>query len=173
MADNENGVKPATEIFDDKSLSDSQIAQPEADINAEQAIMWYGITSIANAFLALLFYLIFNYDGVVAGYYEIMLSQQIAYWPVSIGWAAIALLDNSFTRSLYKSVLSISVLGPFAGNIVGFIFLFLNGNGVWDLWYFWFLWPLYLCYDVGQMLIQFLFLPKIFEYLDLDMDLTV
>ena len=166
-------MSEANEIFDDKELSDSQIEQPEADINAEQAIMWYGIASILNAFVALLFYLIFNYDAVIAGYYEIMLSHQIAYWPVSIGWAAIALMRNSFTESLYKSVLSISVLGPFAGNIVGFIFLFLNNGYYWDVWYFWLLWPLYLVYDVGQMLVQFLLLPKIFEYLDLELDLTV
>ena len=93
---------------------------------------------------------------------------QIAYWPVAFGWAAIALFDSEFSRELYKGVISISVLGPFVGNIIGFIWLFLNADAmnVWGVWYFWFLWPLFLAYDVGQMLIQFLFVPKIFDYID-------
>ena len=60
------------------------------------------------------------------------------------------------------------MLVPFAGNIVGFVFLFLNADtaNVWGTWYFWLLWPLFLGYDVGQMLIQFLFVPQILDYVD-------
>ena len=156
------------DTFTDVSLSDSQLEQPEADVNGIQSIMWYGISSILNAVIALSIYLIWNHHRVIAGYYEIMLSMNIAYWPVAIGWAAIALFDSDFARSIYKGVISISVLGPFLGNIVGFVWLFINadGSGAWDDWYFWLLWPLFLGYDVGQMLLQFLFIPKILDYVD-------
>ena len=100
-----------------------------------------------------------------------MLSHQFAYWPVPIGWAAIALFNSDFSKELYKAVLSVSVLGPFAGHIVGFVFIFINTDNanLWDRWYMWLLWPLYLCYIVVQMLTQFLLLPQIFDYMDMDM----
>lgn len=113
-------------------------------------------------------YILANNDAVIRGYWEIMLSMNIGYWPVALGWAAIAIFDSDFSRELYKGVVSISVLVPFAGNIVGFVFLFLNADNtnVWGTWYFWLLWPLFLGYDVGQMLIQFLFVPQILDYVD-------
>ena len=150
------------------NLTQSQIKQPTTDLTGAQSIMWYGITSILNAFIALVFYLPFNHEGIVASYYEIMLSTQIAYWPVAIAWAAIALFDSEFSRELYKGVVSTSVLGPFGGHIVGFVWLFINASklDLWADWRFWVMWPFFLVYDVGQMLIQFLFVPKIFEYLE-------
>ena len=100
-----------------------------------------------------------------------MLSHQIAYWPSVIGWAAIALLKNDFTMELYKATLGVSVLGPFAGHIIGFVYIFLNTDaaGLWDEWYMWLLWPLYLVYVIVQMLCQFLMLPQIYDWLDADM----
>ena len=160
--------------FSENNLADDQIALPTSSLTVDQAIIWYGITSILNAFIALLFYLIFNHDAVVSGYYTIMLSHQICYWPVAIGWAAIAIFSGSFTKTLYKAVIAFSVLAPFAGNIIGFIFLWINANNsVYNLWYFWFLWPLYLVYDIGQMLIQFLLLPKIFSKYDIEINLGI
>ena len=158
------------QAFEDASLSDSQIEAPNTDLNEMQSIMWYGISSIINAFITIVFYLIFNYNGTVAAFYEVMLSHQIAYWPVSIGWAAIALFDSDFSRELYKAVVSVSVLGPFAGHIVGLVFIFINADSsnLWNRWEFWLLWPLYVVYIVGQMLIQFLLLPKIYDFLDAD-----
>ena len=163
-------MSEANEIFADKSIADSQIEDvPTTELDGMQSIMWYGISTILMAFTSLLFYLIFrNSDGVVAAYYEIVLSMQIAYWPVCIGWAAIALFDGEFSRELYKGIVSISVLGPFLGNIVGFVWLFVNADAMnlWGVWYFWLIWPFFLVYDVGQMLIQFLFVPKIYDYID-------
>ena len=46
----------------------------------------------------------FNYNSTVYSFYEIMLSHQFAYWPVAIGWAAIALFDSDFTKELFKAV---------------------------------------------------------------------
>ena len=158
------------EAFADASLSDSQLEQPTLDLDGYQAIMWYGISSIIHAFLALVIYLIFNYDPVIRTYKEVMLSHQFAYWPVAIGWAAIALFDSDFTRELYKATIGLSVLGPFAGHIVGFVFLFINSDNTntWD-WYMWLVWPFYLVYVVVQMLIQFMLLPEIYDYLDFEL----
>ena len=77
-------------------------------------------------------------------------------------------MDSLFTRELYKAVISISVLAPFAGNIIGFIFLWINADkyGDFDSWAFWVVWPLYIAYDIGQMLLQFLFLPKIYDWVE-------
>lgn len=69
-------MSEANEIFADKSIADSQIENvPTTELDGMQAIMWYGISTILMAFTSLLFYLIFrNTDGVVAAYYEIVLS---------------------------------------------------------------------------------------------------
>ena len=130
--------------------------------------MWYGISSILNATLAGVLYICLNHDIVIAGYFEIVISMSLAYWPVAIGWAAIAIFDSDFSRQLYKGIVSISTLGPFGGNIVGFVYLFINADkaNAWGRWYFWLLWPLFLGYDVGQMLLQFLFIPKILDFVD-------
>lgn len=159
---------PEDKTFEDNSLADDQLAEITNDLKPIQNIMWYGICSILNAFVTLLFYILFNYNAAVAGYYQTMISHQLAYWPVAIGWAAIAIFDNDFTRALYKSVISMSVLGPFAGHFVGFVFLFLNADAgnYWGLIEFWILWPCYIGYIIGQMLIQFYFLPSIYSWLD-------
>ena len=52
------------------SLTKNQLKMPESDLTAEQSIMWYGITSIVNALLPLVFYLVFNKKStIIAGYY--------------------------------------------------------------------------------------------------------
>ena len=157
------------DTFTDVSLSDTQQAAPKTDIDGYQAVIWYGITSILNAAIALTFYLIWRTNAVIASYYPIMLTMQICYWPVAIAWAGIALFDSAFTRELMKGVVSLSVLGPFAGEIVGFVFLWVYADGnnwIFDQWYFWFLWPMFLGYDIGQMLLQILFVPEIMTFLD-------
>ena len=157
--------------FEDKDLSDSQLEAPELDISGYQAVFWYGINSIAHASLAVIIYMLFNNNAVIRTYWETMLSHQFAYWPSVIGWAAIALFKNDFTMELYKATLGVSVLGPFAGHIIGFVYIFLNTDaaGLWDEWYMWLLWPLYLVYVIVQMLCQFLMLPQIYDWLDADM----
>lgn len=152
--------------FTDASLSDSQLEAPELDVDGYQAMMWYGINAIINATFALTIYLIFNYDPVIGAYKVVMLSHQFFYWPVAIAWGAIALFDSDFTREIYKAAISLSVLGPFAGHIVGFVYIFISE--VWD-WYMWLIWPFYLVYVVAQMMVQFLLLPEIFDFLDFEM----
>ena len=93
---------------------------------------------------------------------------QVAYWPVAISWAGIALFDSEFSRQLYKAAVSLSTLGPFAGNIIGFVYLWLNADAsnAWSRWWFWLLWPLFLVYDCGQMLLQYLMVPTVLDYVD-------
>ena len=116
------------DAFADNSLADSQLEQPEYNGSGYQAVMWYGISSILNAVLAGVLYICLNHDIVIAGYFEIVISMSLAYWPVAIGWAAIAIFDSDFSRQLYKGIVSISTLGPFGGNIVGFVYLFINAD---------------------------------------------
>ena len=164
----DNVASAFEDTFTTNSLSDSQMEQPSVDVNGMQAMIWYGTLSIVNAFFALLWYLLGSNNSVIAGYMQIMLSMQIFYWPVSMGWMAISLFDSNFTRQLYKGTITLSTLAPFAGNIIGFVYLFINADASsdWGTWYFWLLWPLFLAYDVGQMLIQFLFIPTILDFVD-------
>ena len=157
--------------FSDMSLADSQLEAPELDVDGYQAVMWYGINAIVHAMVAFLVWLIFNDNSVIATYWEAMLSHQFAYWPSIIAWGAIALFDSDMTRELYKASIAVSVLGPFAGHIIGFVYIFLNTDeaDLWGKWYMWLLWPLYLVYVIVQMLMQFLLLPEIHDWLDADM----
>ena len=156
------------ENFEDNSLADTQLEQLNSNLSGYSNVMWYGIASIINATLTIVLWMAFNYNSTVYSFYEIMLSHQFAYWPVAIGWAAIALFDSDFTKELFKAVISTSVLGPFAGHFVGFVMLWINADtrNLYPYAEFWILWPLYLGYIVGQMLIQFLLLPPIYEWLD-------
>ena len=170
MSDNEAADDFNTVLgtaFEDASLADSQIDMGDNELTGEQSIMWYGILAIFHATLAGALYIGLQGYPLIRAFYEIMLSTEIAYWPVAIGWAAIALFDSEFSRELYKAVISISVLGPFAGHIIGFVFLFINAeaSSLWNNWGFWVLWPLFLAYDVGQVLLQFFFLPTIFDFI--------
>ena len=154
--------------FEDKSIDDSQIEIDDLDLDGYQAVFWYGILAISHATFALLWYLLGNHSAVIAGYKQIMMSMQIAYWPVAISWAGIALFDSEFSRQLYKATVSLSTLGPFAGNIIGFVFLWLNADvsNAWSRWWFWLMWPLFLVYDCGQMLLQYLMVPTVLDYVD-------
>ena len=154
------------------SLSESQVEQPALDLHGWEYMMWYGINAIINGVTPGVIYIIFAAVGGAAfgdinNYYYIVISQTGGYIPVLAGWLAIAIFDSDFTRILYKAVLSLSIASVFVGNIVGFAMIFVEANN-WDYGrvMFWILWPLYLVYEVGQMLMQFLLLPGLFEYLE-------
>ena len=87
-----------------------------------------------------------------------------------MGWMAIALFNSEFSRELYKATVSVSVLGPFAGHIIGLVYVFTNADAmqIWNYWYLWLVWPLYIVYVAGQMFIQFLWLPDIYDLLESD-----
>merc|ERR1711915_592680 len=90
----------------------------------------------------------------------------IGYWPVAMGWTAMAVFDSDFSRQLYKGTVALSTLVPFAGNIIGFVWIWLNADatGAWNDWWFWLLWPLFLVYDISQMLLAFLFVPSALDF---------
>ena len=155
--------------FGDKDIGDSQLdVDLEIDVGGYQAVVWYGILAIVHATWALLWYMLGNNDRVIRGYYQIMIAAQVGYWPVAIGWAMIALFDSDFSRDFFKAALSISTLVPFAGNIIGFVYIWINADAsaAWNDWWFWLLWPLFLCYDVGQMLLAYMFVPTALDFVN-------
>jgi hypothetical protein len=156
------------QAFDEATLADSQLEPLNNDLDGVQSMIWYGIIAIFNAVLAGALYIPLDQYPLIAAFFPIMISMEIAYWPVAIGWAAIALFDSDFSRELYKATLSLSVLGPFAGNIIGFVWLFLNADAsnLWANWGFWVLWPFFLVYEIGLILVDFFFLPTIFDYIE-------
>jgi len=135
------------------------------DKNDAQAVYWYGIYSLIVGWGSALLWNELKSKSYAALYYEGFVSRFFAYIPVGMCWIMISLFDSPFTRTVFKDLVSLSVMGPFFGHWYAWGLYLLNLENEPSLDYYlaggvWFAWTIF------EEIVQIVLLPQVFDWID-------
>ena len=137
------------------------------DKNDGEAVRWFGmyslITTIVSAYM-----IDTNMDQTWIAAGSNWWSTQIwAFWPVFMGWLFVSFFDSEFMRSVYRMLVTISVLGPFAINWYNLVVMVYSCDGSCLDELSLYIWTaIYSAINIFQMIVDIILLPQIYNWTD-------
>ena len=134
----------------------------------EQAVLWYGVTSLINALPPLVDYLAFKSNPYVEAYKVGVAIKSLLWWPVALTWIYSYIDDTKVNRAFLDNSVTLSVLDPWGGSWIALNAALVHiydteiefkwttwvGLGVWGVLTIW------------EMIMQVHFLPKIYSWIE-------
>jgi len=114
---------------DNASAAEDRVGGFIGDKDNAGAVRWYGLYSLAIGVGAIPFYVIFNELDYVrwnSGWY---FYQMAFFIPVFISWLMVSFFDGAFMRDVFEIIVTLSILGPFAGHWYQLAVFYLGGEG--------------------------------------------
>ena len=128
---------------------------------------WFGLYSMWMSIGTAFFWMFFN-DKTYIALNRAWFYNQIEYFlPAFMGWIFVSLFDSEFMRSTYVTLVTISVIGPFANHWYDLANLWIAGeNSYLDSITFWIYFAAYCAFTFFQMIVDIILLPQIYDWAD-------
>lgn len=138
------------------------------EIDADLAILIYGIAAAVQALLPTILYVSIA-DAVYRSTTKFLSQVFAAVWfPTFIAWIVTFFLDGEQVRTIFKYAVTISMGGPFFFNWVIWSDMLMTTavNASWTAWVFWVLWGILLVYNVVIIWFQATIIPVVFRWVE-------
>ena len=96
------------------AAAEDKVAGFIGDKNDGEAVRWYGMYSLTVGVGSIFFWMWFNDKTYIALNAKWFTYQMEFFVPVFITWLMVSFFDSEFMRETFSTVVSISILGPFA-----------------------------------------------------------
>ena len=140
------------------------------DLSNEEAANWYGLFTLVMGYGSIFVYMFLNEKTYIAMASAWFMRHIEFYLPVGMVWVLLKYFPGDFMNNVFKSVLSLSVLGPWLFFWEALYQYYLAGDGLYDKLFFWVYFAVYGLWTIFEGVLQISFLPKAFDHLNYDYD---